>query len=394
MNKRTPTGSLSLATSPFQREERKWGARVRHICFVICLLLAGASVAPAAGPFILQPFRVLLGADFGGLEALLVRPSDPGRYPLALLAHGSPRNGADRVAMTPLAMLPQALEFARRGWAAAVVMRRGYGNSDGGWAENYGSCNDANYIAAAAAGAADLKLALDFISHRQDIDPARMIAVGVSAGGFDTVALTADPPPGLVAAISFAGGRGSPQDDQVCRPDRLVEAFRTLGKRSRVPMLWVYAENDRFFSPALAKQFDAAFTGAGGHAELVIAPAFGSNGHFLFSPPGIPDWTPYVDTFLQQQNLTMRATPLTLPPPTISAPKILGPNGQKAFANFLIEAPHKAFAMAPDGTFGFQIGTRTVEAAKASALKYCQQAGKSCSIAFVDDEAVGGPAAR
>jgi dienelactone hydrolase len=296
--------------------------------------------------------------------------------------------------MTPLAMLPQALEFARRGWAAAIVMRRGYGNSDGGWAETYGSCSDANYIAAATAGAADLKLALDFISHRQDIDPARMIAVGVSAGGFDTVALTADPPPGLVAAISFAGGRGSPQDDQVCRPDRLVEAFRTFGQRSRVPMLWVYAENDRFFGPALAKQLNAAFTGAGGRAELIIAPAFGSNGHFLFSPAGIPNWSPYVDTFLQQRNLTIRATPLALPPPTISAPKILGANGQKAFANFLIDGPHKAFAISADGTFGYQTGMRTAEAAKAGALKYCQQTGKSCSIAFVDDEAVGGPASR
>jgi dienelactone hydrolase len=378
----------------FQGEERKYSDRLRYICFVICLLVAGTSIAPAAGPFMLQSFRVLLGGDFGGLEALLVRPSDPGRYPLALLAHGSPRSAAERPNMTPLAMLPQALEFARRGWAAAVVMRRGYGNSDGGWVEGFGSCDNPNYIASGIAGAADLKLALDFISHRQDIDPTRMIAVGVSAGGFDTVALTADPPPGLLAAISFAGGRGSPQDDQVCRPDRLIEAFRTFGQRSRVPMLWVYAENDRFFSPALAKQFDAAFTGAGGHADLIIAPPFGSNGHFLFSPSGIPEWTPYVDKFLQQQNLTMRATPLALPQPTITAPKALAANGQKAFADFLIDAPHKAFAMAPDGSFGYQTGMRTVEAAKAGALKFCQQHTPHCDVMFVDDEGVGGPASR
>jgi dienelactone hydrolase len=366
----------------------------RRIVLVLCVVLGAGAASRAAGPFVLQPFRVLLGGDFGGLEALLVRPSDPGRYPLALLAHGSPRNGADRVAMTPLAMLPEALEFARRGWAAAIVMRRGYGNSDGGWAEGFGGCDNPNYVASGIASAADLKLSLDFISHRQDIDPARMIAVGVSAGGFATVALTADQPPGLLAGISFAGGRGSPQDDQVCHPERLVEAFRTFGKRSRVPMLWVYAENDRFFNPALAKQFDAAFTGAGGHADLKITPPFGSNGHFLFSPTGIPDWTPYVDTFLQQQKLTLRAMPLALPPPTISAPKALGANGQKAFANFLIDAPHKAFAMSADGTFGYQTGMRTVDAAKVGALKFCQQSSKICTVAFIDDEAVGAPALR
>ena len=366
----------------------------RRIVLILCLTFGASAAVNAAGPYVLQPFRVLLGGDFGGLEALLVRPSDPGRYPLALLAHGSPRSAADRTAMTPLAMLPQALEFPRRGWAAAVVMRRGYGNSDGGWAEGFGSCDNPNYIAAGNAGAADLKLALDFISHRQDIDPAHMIAVGVSAGGFDTVALTADPPPGLLAAISFAGGRGSPQDDQVCRPDRLIEAFRTFGMRSRLPMLWVYAENDRFFGPALAKQLDAAFTGAGGQVDFVTAPPFGSNGHFLFSPLGIPGWTPYVDTFLKQQNLTMRATLLALPPPTISAPKILGLNGQKAFATFLIDAPHKAFATSPDGSFGYQSGMRTAEAAKAGALKFCQQHSPHCDVMFVDDEAVGAPASR
>src|SRR5208283_1257414 len=133
----------------------------------------------------------------------------------------------------------QALEFARRGWAVVIVMRRGYGGSDGGWAEGFGPCDNANYIAAGTAGATDLKTTLDFVSHRPDIDPTHMIAVGVSAGGFATVALTADPPPGLIAAISFAGGRGSQESDQVCGPDRLIEAFRTYGGRSRIPMLWV-----------------------------------------------------------------------------------------------------------------------------------------------------------
>ena len=51
--------------------------------------------------------------------------------------------------MSPWAMLPQAIEFARRGWAAVVVMRRGYGNSGGDWADGYGYCGNPNYIAAA-----------------------------------------------------------------------------------------------------------------------------------------------------------------------------------------------------------------------------------------------------
>ena len=362
---------------------------MRRIIFIICLVLIRAAGGHAEGLFVLEPTRILLGGDSGVLEALFVRPNEPGRYPLVALAHGSPRSAADRPNMTPLAMLPQALEFARRGWAVVIVMRRGYGGSDGGWAESYGSCDNANYTAAGAAGAADLKTALEFVSHRPDVDPSRMMAVGVSAGGFATVALTADPPPGLVATISFAGGRGSLEADQVCRPDRLIDAFHTFGKTSRIPMLWVYAENDHFFGPALAQQFKTAFVGGGGNVDFIAAPAFGNDGHGLFSPPGIPQWTPYVESFLRQQKLTMRATPLPLPQPTIAAPKALGTNGQKAFATFLTEAPHKAFALSPDGYFGWQSGQRTIDAARASALKFCQKNAGNCRVMFIDDAAVG-----
>jgi dienelactone hydrolase len=355
---------------------------------VVCWMLAATSVAGADGPFVLQPLRVPLGGDLGTLEALFVRPSAPGRYPLALIAHGSPRSAADRPGMTPLSMLPQALEFARRGWAVVIVMRRGYGGSDGGWAETFGGCGNPDYADAGFAGADDLKTTLEFVSHRPDVDPARLIAVGVSAGGFATVALTADPPPGLVAAISFAGGRGSEEADKVCRPDRLIDAFAAFGKRSRVPMLWVYAQNDHFFGPALAQQLKAAFIAGGGNVDFVSAPAFGSDGHTLFSPAGIPAWTPDVEQFLQAQNLAMRAEPLPLPAPSITAPPQLGDNGRSAFATFLIDAPHKAFALAPDGHFGWKSGMRTLEAARAGALQSCQQGAKNCSVMFVDDAAV------
>ena len=360
----------------------------KRILLLVVLQLASAGIARADSPFVLQPLRVLLGGDAGVLEALFVRPSAPGRYPLVLINHGSPRSAADRPNMTPLGLLPQAMEFARRGWAVVIVMRRGYGSSDGGWAEGFGSCDNPNYTAAGLAGAADLKKTIEFVAHRPDVDPTHIIAVGVSAGGFATVALTADPPPGLIAAVSFAGGRGSQESDKVCRQDRLIDAFRAYGKTSRIPMLWVYAANDHFFGPALARQLDAAFTSGGDSVDFISAPAFGNDGHGLFSAAGIDQWTPYVDKFLQQKNLTMRTTPLPLPVPNIAAPKMLGPNGQKAFAAFLIDAPHKAFAVSPDGYFGRQSGLRSVDAARAGALKLCAQNSGDCRVMFVDDAAV------
>jgi dienelactone hydrolase len=358
-----------------------------------CLVLALALLAPAfsygAAGFHQEEFRIPFTSGAGSYEALLVRPDEPGRFPLALVNHGSPRTGADRPNMTPLAMLPEAIEFARRGWAAVVVMRRGYGGSNGGWAEDYGACNNPDYIAAASGAAADLKAATAYLVKRPDIDPSRMISVGVSAGGFATVALAADPPPGLVAAISFAGGRGSLKPDEVCGGDRLVKAFHEMGGKSRVPMLWIYAENDHFFGPQLAQQLRQAFTSAGGKVEFIRAPAFGEDGHSLFSRAGIPIWTGYVDSFLKEQKLVLRPSPLPpSAPPAFAAPNALSETGKKSFADYLVSPPHKAFAVARDGSYGWQSGLRTTEAARDRALNSCLQHSKICNVLYVDDARV------
>ncbi len=362
-----------------------------HIFAVAAALVAGLTVQSAAADgYVEEELRVPdSAAGSRGLEALLVRPNEPGRYPLALISHGSPRSAAERPQMTPWAMLPQAVEFARRGWAAVVVLRRGYGGSGGGWAEDYGPCADPNYVAAGDAGVADLKAAIAFLEKRPDIDASRMIAVGVSAGGFATVALTADPPPGLAAAISFAGGRGSPHNGENCREDRLIDAFRLWGKRSRVPMLWVYAENDHFFGPQLAEKLKEAFTGGGANVEFIAAPAFGTEGHRLFSPAGISVWSDPVDAFLKRHDLVLRTTLLPpLPRPALNPPAVLSANGRNAFDSYLVSPPHKAFAISRHGHFGWQSGVRTIDAAKADALQYCREGGNICDVMFVDDAPV------
>jgi hypothetical protein len=84
-----------------------------------------------------------------------------------------------------------------------------------------------------------------------------------------------------------------------------------------------------------------------------------------------------------------RATPLPpITPAALAAPKILSSNGKKAFEAYLISAPHKAFALAPDGAFGWRTGQRTIEEAKAGALKLCLQNAKNCDVMFVDDTAM------
>lgn len=102
----------------------------------LLLLIAGLVVAGAparAAEFYTEDLRIPM-AETGpqGLEAFLVRPSGAKRYPLALLSHGSPRKFEDRATMSAHKYYGIALEYARRGYAALIVMRRGYGTCPAG----------------------------------------------------------------------------------------------------------------------------------------------------------------------------------------------------------------------------------------------------------------------
>jgi dienelactone hydrolase len=353
---------------------------------IVLLLAAGLMAATAAGaaepPYHREDLRLpYAAAGPRGLEAMLLRPGGGGRHPLAVISHGSPRDAAERPQMSPYRLYEQAAEFTRRGFAALVVMRRGYGTS-GGEADSSGPCNRRDYLASAKESGRDLRAAITAVAGRPDVTTEGMIAVGQSAGGLATVALVADPPPGLRAGISFAGGRGSRADNDVCDPDALVAAFAALGRTARLPMLWVYAENDLYFGPALAARLHGAFTGSGGEARFIKAAPFGEDGHRLFAQ-GIALWTPWVDAFLREQKL---GTPARDKPPLadIPPPK-LGAKGVAGFQDFLAAAPHKAFATSPRGAFAWRSRLRSADEARAAALQACAGYGADCTLYAVDD---------
>ncbi|MBR1142301.1 S9 family peptidase [Bradyrhizobium sp. AUGA SZCCT0431] len=356
---------------------------------LLAVLIVSVTMQPAAADgFYREDLRIsMAAAETAGLEAMLVRPSGSGRFPLALISHGAPRDHTARATMSPYGTYRQAIEFARRGFAALVVMRRDYGDSGGRYAESNGRCANRDYLRSARASAEDLAAAIRAMQDRTDVSTNGMIAVGSSAGGFASIALAATAPPGLVAAISFAGGRGSRADDDVCDEAALVRAFAALGRTSRIPMLWIYAENDKFFRPDLAHRMHAAFTGAGGRAELIDAPAFGDDGHTLFSR-GIALWTPMVDRFLQEQNLGTRELAAAPLPAALSPPPRLGEKGRSAFEAYLAASPHKAFAVSPTGGFGYRAGQRSAVVAQDAALAACAKAAADCAVYAVDEELV------
>jgi dienelactone hydrolase len=353
---------------------------------MLAALIVGIALPPAAAePFHREDLRIPIeAAGPRGLEAMLLRPSGTRRYPLALISHGTPREAMRREEMSPYRSYRQALEFARRGFAALVFMRRGYGDSGGKFAESSGPCERRDYLRSARASASDLRAAVDAMSNRTDVSTDGMIAVGASAGGLASLALSADPPQGLAAVINFAGGRGSRAENDVCDEDALVRAFATLGKTSRIPTLWIYAQNDKYFGPELARRMHAAFTSAGGRAQFVDFPPHGDDGHALFSR-AIPLWTPIVDSFLRDRNLGTRDIAAMPPPLPLPPPPQLRDKGRAGFADYLAASPHRAFAASPRGAFAYRGGRRSAREATEAALAACAEYAPDCALFAVDD---------
>jgi dienelactone hydrolase len=231
------------------------------------------------------------------LEATFYRPDGPGPFPLVVMSHGTPRDPRQRQ-VGRLRYDAQSWKFVSMGFAVVIPMRRGYGHSEGKYAESEGTCENADFAAAGRESARDLRATVEYVAARPDIDPDRLVLVGHSSGGFASLILASQGLPGVRGVINFAGGRGS-KADLNCSPGKLVEACGLAGRSTRAPTLWVYAENDSYFPPRLARQMSLAFLRAGGQAEVVMLPPFLEEGHFLFSDVrGLAQWTPVVNRFL------------------------------------------------------------------------------------------------
>jgi dienelactone hydrolase len=266
---------------------------------IAAVLLALALPAAAAGieESVLR-VPVVSGVEQAYIDVTVFRPEGAGPFPLLVLSHGSPRSAQDRRREGRQRLAAQSQVFASMGYAVLVPTRRGYGGSGGQWAEAYGSCNDPDYYRAGLETARDLRAAVDAVRGEPWADAKRIVLAGQSAGGFGSVAASATRFEGLVAVVNFAGGRGSMGPDQVCGEERLVEAMARYGEAARVPELWIYSANDRFFGPRLARRMHAAFVQAGGRAELLQAPASGRDGHGYFAQRP-EDWSPHVASFLR-----------------------------------------------------------------------------------------------
>ena len=278
------------------------------VCAAACLLVVAAwTDASAQEMALFDGIKIESGAlpvvVHGlslNLEVRIFRPKGEGPFPLVVINHGTPNNTALARGMK-LDFARPALWFAENGFLAVVAMRPGFGRSDGPYMEASEECINRDYVRDGRETAEVESAIVASASRLAGADRSRIIVVGHSAGGFGAIALADDPPPGVVGIISFAGGRGGDDNESICGGKaRLIEATRTLGKSNRLPQLWLYAENDHFFPPALGRRlFEVYSQGTAEPMTFVDMPSFGRDGHMAFSGADPSVWAQPVSSFLK-----------------------------------------------------------------------------------------------
>jgi dienelactone hydrolase len=328
------------------------------------------------------------------LEALVVKPAKAdGRLPIALITHGKNAKAAENQALRADMMLPQARDFAARGWLAVVVLRRGFGQSDGlpgvSRGAAYMACENADLARGFEVEADDLDGALKVVAARPDADGSRAIAIGQSLGGGVVLAFAARRPAGLLGVVNVSGGAWRTNGEgNVCQHADLVAAMATFGARTRIPTLWLYAENDSLFPPELVTRMRDAYAASGGRAELRMFPPVVHDGHRLFADfGGRVKWLRAVDGFLQAHG--MPNTNLARAEMVMSTTK-LAARSRPVVDEYLSTPAPKLLVATPSGAGAYWVANpNDIEGARKRLLTNCRErSGAECTVVMENNELV------
>ena len=235
------------------------------------------------------------------LEVVLFQPLAGARFPTLAFHHGSTGDGSNPALFTRTYTSEAIAKFfVDRGYQVAFPQRRGRGQSDGlhdeGFQGNraFYSCERTRALAGADRALSDMSAFLDWLLQRADVDTDRVLAGGISRGGVLTMAHADARPADIVGALNFVGGwLGQGCGDDAVVNDTLFGRAADWGG----PSLWLYGENDPFYTTAYSRARFDRFEAAGGVGNFIAyTPPVGVNGHFISEFPNL--WADDVDAFL------------------------------------------------------------------------------------------------
>jgi dienelactone hydrolase len=324
------------------------------------------------------------------LQATVLTPPGPGPFPMAVANHGadvaSARSRGSRYRRTFFAFY-----FLSRGYAVVLPMMRGFAESGG--AIDLHGCDVAQV---ARDNAKDIRAVVDFMASQPDIDTSRTVMIGQSFGGWNTLAVGADPPPNLVGLINSSGGMRT----SACRDDdqELIVGATEFGRGAKVPSIWFYGDNDSLFPPSLWRSMYAHYIEGGANAELVAFGRFGDDAHtFSKLPESLPIWAPRFDDFLGRLGMPNRLVhPEYLPKPwpkatgfaaitDVAAVPYLTDQGRALYRAYLSKPMPKAFLIAPGSLVRGQYGGFDPVQ---DGLAFCRKKTAVCRVYAVDDKVV------
>ena len=230
------------------------------------------------------------------IETQVYSPDAPGHYPIVVLNHGHTASPDQRESFRG-----QAIEFLKRGYVVVVPFRAGHSHSGGMPVK--GSCYDMGMVRELAD---DVVPAINYAKMLPNVDPTRIVLIGISQGGMTVAGLGSMNIPGVIGIVNLVGGAKQPGCKSGYYPT--VQVFSTLGKTSTVPALFAYGDNDDYGSAeppdSAPRKFMQAYNDAGGHATFYDYGEFGSDSHVMFvRKAGLPLWVPVVGKFFESLGL-------------------------------------------------------------------------------------------
>ena len=252
-----------------------------------CVSFAERSVERMPTPWIEQGVPLTL-------ELVVYRPlGSAGPRPVLVFHHGSTGNGDDPAAFR-ITFESQALarEFTTRGFVVLFPQRRGRGQSDGVYDEGF-DADRSRYACTRTAALPGLERALQDaevinqqVRLRPDIDPSRTIVGGFSRGGLIALMHAARTPAVYRGVINFVGGWLGQTCVDAGTVNRIAAVQAAAGA---VPGLWLYGENDPFYTLTDSRGHLDSFVQAGGRGRWLALrradPA--ASGHLVHTEPAL-----------------------------------------------------------------------------------------------------------